>query len=727
MALEGAAVAASATFGCSAMGVAVYSNLVTFLKAQREKNEALGEDAPDCAARIIDLVAKTSRQVCETPELLRAAFTDPLEELRKAGQEPHMQLASRTEYSVHGAELLSGYATFDGEVLKVGQAVSAVVPLLAVAGAQVERDGKTLTVIPKQAPALVLQLEDEEQAEQWQTRLGTASNKHPDPVDRLDRVVSQAHELMKHLSDLRAQMKRPARAHHSHKSEEHGHGNGHGHGHGHGHCEDHDHGGHGSHGDGHGSPSHGSAGHGAEHSSPKKMGAAPPPARDTHAEELEETKHLLVVAQCRESALQQQVAGLQAELAAADKAALALKAELDLARHQADGQELSPSAAEHGQDPAVVKLKMKMHTAQEVQATAIGELQKELQSSREELEMERSERAKQTVLVSDLQKKLRKSEEDLRFYRKQEAELRGQQRERKLSSQEVQAMRAHLQSLQRRSQEEEPSGEAFEKQLKEMTRKIKDSSPSRSSPARSHRPVLDQLEQAAEASLSRSEKSPKPGSDRSPSGPAMSQRSQVLHSPLRRPSTVALAGAGDLHSTESAQTLTFEDFKVLGPPQPQLPAPTQVLAAPQPQRHVLAPPQALPLPTPAETLSSNMFLAPSQGLSPEPTLGGLPFWLPTDLSAQPFAPVLETPPHASSVHLPVGSPSNFSGQLLAPASNGPMLGSWLPTTSSRTAATPERPSSRLPPNRASPARLTRAQAGTRLAGQGLSREPIVPI
>ncbi|OLP90862.1 hypothetical protein AK812_SmicGene27498 [Symbiodinium microadriaticum] len=416
--------------------------------------------------------------------------------------------------------------------------------------------------------------------------------------------------------------------------------------------------------------------------------------RDTHAEELEETKHLLVVAQCRESALQQQVAGLQAELAAADKATLALKAELDLARHQADSQELSPSASERGQDPAVVKLKMKMHTAQEVQATAIGELHKELQSSREELEMERSERAKQTVLVSDLQKKLRKSEEDLRFYRKQEAELRGQQRERKLSSQEVQAMRAHLQSLQRRSQEEEPSGEAFEKQLKEMTRKIKDSSPSRSSPARSHRPVLDQLEQAAEASLSRSEKSPKPGSDRSPSGPAMSQRSQVLHSPLRRPSTVALAGAGDLHSTESAQTLTFEDFKVLGPPQPQLPAPTQVLAAPQPQRHVLAPPQALPLPTPAETLSSNMFLAPSQGLSPEPTLGGLPFWLPADLSAQPFAPVLETPPHASSVHLPVGSPSNFSGQLLAPASNGPMLGSWLPTTSSRTAATPERPSSR---------------------------------
>jgi len=719
MALEGAAVAASATFGCSAMGVAVYSNLVTFLKAQREKNEALGEDAPDCAARIIDLVAKTSRQVCETPELMRAAFTDPLEELRKAGQEPHMQLASRTEYSVHGAELLSGYVTFDGEVLKVGQAVSAVVPLLAVAGAQVERDGKTLTVIPKQAPALVLQLEDQEQAEQWQTRLGTASNKHPDPVDRLDRVVSQAHELMKHLSDLRAQMKRPARAHHSHKSEEHGHGNGHGHGHGHGHCEDHDHGGH---GDGHGS----AAGHDAEHSSPKKAAAAPEPARDSRAEELEETKHLLMVAQCRESALQQQVAGLQAELAAADKATLALKAELDLARHQADGQELSPSAAERGQDPAMVKLKMKMHTAQEVQATAIGELQKELQSSREELEMERSEREKQTVLVSDLQRKLRKSEEDLRFSRKQEAELRGQQRERKtLSSQEVQAMRAHLQSLQRRSQEEEPSGEAFEKQLKEMTRKIKDSSPSRS-PARSHRPVLDQLEQAAGENQSRSERSPKPGSDRSPSGPAMSQRSQVLHSPLRRPSTVALAGAGDLHSTESAQTLTSDDFKVIAPPQPQLPAPTQVLAAPQPQRQVLAPPQALPLPAP-ETLSSNMFLVPSQGLSPEPTLGGLPFWLPADLSTQPFAPVLATPPHPSSVQLPVGSPSNYSGQLLAPASNGPMLGSWL-STSSRAGATPERPSSmRLSPNRASPARLTPARAATRLAGQGLSREPIVPI
>eukprot|EP00439_Symbiodinium_sp_Y106_P006047 s8092_g1.t1 len=218
----------------------------------------------------------------------------------------------------------------------------------------------------------------------------------------------------------------------------------------------------------------------------------------------------------------------------------------------------------------------------------------------------------------------------------------------------------------------------------------------------------------------------KPGSDRSPSGPAMSQRSQVLHSPLRRPSTVALAGAGDLHSTESAQTLTSDDFKVIAPPQPQLPAPTQVLAAPQPQRQVLAPPQALPLPAP-ETLSSNMFLVPSQGLSPEPTLGGLPFWLPADLSTQPFAPVLATPPHPSSVQLPVGSPSNYSGQLLAPASNGPMLGSWL-STSSRAGATPERPSSmRLSPNRASPARLTPARAATRLAGQGLSREPIVPI
>ncbi|CAE7441964.1 unnamed protein product [Symbiodinium natans] len=78
--------------------------------------KALGEDAPDCAARIIDAVAKTCRQVSETPELMRAAFTDPLEELRKAGQEPHMQLASRAEYSVEGKQLMSGYATFNGEV-----------------------------------------------------------------------------------------------------------------------------------------------------------------------------------------------------------------------------------------------------------------------------------------------------------------------------------------------------------------------------------------------------------------------------------------------------------------------------------------------------------------------------------------------------------------------------------------------------------------------------------
>lgn len=203
MAAQGALVGASAALGCGTMGMAVYSNLATYL-AQRERRHNR-QDTPDCAAQIIATVGGISRQVLGSPALVRSAFTDPMEELRKA-RERNEKFAT-AEISVAGEALCSGYAAFNGEVIRTGPSFERAVPVVALGGAEVQRDGKTLTVQPKQTPTLLLQLPNEKEAENWHEWLKEATQRD-DPVQRLHDVLTEAHDLEKHLTDMQNQMKR---------------------------------------------------------------------------------------------------------------------------------------------------------------------------------------------------------------------------------------------------------------------------------------------------------------------------------------------------------------------------------------------------------------------------------------------------------------------------------------------------------------------------------------
>lgn len=128
MALQGAAVGASAAVGCGSMAVAVYAHVAKALRRQ----EAQGND--DCAAQIIATVCGVSRQLLTAPELVRNAYTDPVEELRKA-REANERCAA-AEFSLDGRALESGYAVFNGEVLRAGPSFEAVEPVLALGGAE---------------------------------------------------------------------------------------------------------------------------------------------------------------------------------------------------------------------------------------------------------------------------------------------------------------------------------------------------------------------------------------------------------------------------------------------------------------------------------------------------------------------------------------------------------------------------------------------------------------
>eukprot|EP00913_Durusdinium_trenchii_P026062 g24449.t1 len=211
MALQGAAVGASAALGCGTIGLAVYSNIASYL-AQRERPAE--EEAPDCSMQIIATVGSVSRQVFGAPGLVRAAYTDPVEELRKAtaGNE---KFAS-AEFSVAGQALESGYACFNGEVIRAGPSFELCSPIVALGGAKVQRDGKTVTVLPKQTPSLLIQLPSEAEAEStadaenWDKWLQTATKKE-NPIQRLHDVLTEAHDLEKHLSDMHNQMKRHPR------------------------------------------------------------------------------------------------------------------------------------------------------------------------------------------------------------------------------------------------------------------------------------------------------------------------------------------------------------------------------------------------------------------------------------------------------------------------------------------------------------------------------------
>ena len=128
MALQGTLVGASAAVGCGSISLAVFAHLKALLEGHREV------ETDDCGSQIIGGVRGASRQLLTFGQLVREAYTDPVEELRKA--KAANERCDSAEFSVDGRQLESGYVVFNGEVLRAGDSFEAARPVLALGGAE---------------------------------------------------------------------------------------------------------------------------------------------------------------------------------------------------------------------------------------------------------------------------------------------------------------------------------------------------------------------------------------------------------------------------------------------------------------------------------------------------------------------------------------------------------------------------------------------------------------
>eukprot|EP00440_Ansanella_granifera_P016730 gb/GFBE01018175.1/.p1 GENE.gb/GFBE01018175.1/~~gb/GFBE01018175.1/.p1 ORF type:complete len:833 (+),score=218.34 gb/GFBE01018175.1/:1-2499(+) len=306
MALEAAAVGASAALGCGTVGIALYSNVVSGLREEsspvEDSEDSSAPDMSGCAMHLIKSAAGSVKKVLETPQLIRAAFTDPEQELRLSfDTAPCMTCA--VECSVDGGPLETSFASCNGEVVRVGKNVASSVNLVAVAGTQVKAEGKTLTIMPWQAPSLVLCFESKEEAKQWEVLLQQRSVQLGNPVERLAEVLEQANDVCKHYGDLQSLHERTVKGHDKKAN----HASGHGHG-------------------GHGSSDEHGCNHIANDCCEKGVESTDPGLVD-------ELQHKLMVAATTNSKLESDLYAAVRELTEKENQRMAMKAEVEALRH----------------------------------------------------------------------------------------------------------------------------------------------------------------------------------------------------------------------------------------------------------------------------------------------------------------------------------------------------------------------------------------------------------
>jgi len=547
MALQGTAVGASAALGCGTMGIAVYANIAEYLTKRTEQRQN-HEGTPDCAAQIIATVGGISKQVLGAPALVRSAFTDPMEELRKAGQ--HNEKFATAEISVAGSPLSSGYAAFNGEVLRAGPSFDRALPLVALGGAEVNLDGKTLTVLPKQIPKLLLQLPNENEAEKWYEWLQKATEKD-DPIQRLHDVLTEAHDLEKHLSDIHDQRRRQSPTHQ----------------------------------EGHSAPSF-----------PSSPVAAPPVQSSASTELLEEMKQQLLLKESLESALRQKLEYMDLQVRQKEQENKYLKAEMDVMREAtvtpAVDQELVQQVRHFeealaleranavAQAKALAEAHVQLKRLQErpnQEALIVRQQQEEMMQLRTELRRLEEERnqarmslANQAIQLAkmndqqmELQSALNEASSEIKHQKEQleEAEARTRNLSAvtprsesarsnagpKLSHSELQVLRTHMQSAVRRALEGAggEQGQEYHQKLQELDEKLVELSPTRfrvRSSGNGSEPVIRDVEQKL------SQLSPRRfgvvGSSNAfgmeaQEGTAQEASGGMRMSPLRRPSNLA--------------------------------------------------------------------------------------------------------------------------------------------------------------------------------------------
>mmetsp|Transcript_106554 Transcript_106554/g.189451 ORF Transcript_106554/g.189451 Transcript_106554/m.189451 type:complete len:689 (-) Transcript_106554:158-2224(-) len=304
MALEAAAVSGSAALGCSTIGIALYANAVAWRSGV---SEDASQETPGLASSILTTSCRQVMKVLEAPSLVSAALSDPADDLRLAASQGEI-LATAAECSVNGKPPTSGFVTFNGEVLKVGTNLASAIPIIALGGAEVSLQGKDITIVPKESPALVVQLDTFSQATEWEATLKTCARKLSHPAKRLEEVLHQASDFQKAIDDLNIQVQRVSPRHHAHHHAEHGTGHGH-----HGHGQE-----HGQHSECDGHAHHDGDGHG-HHDGHQKGGESNQKTIFMAAEaysKIEELKNSLLMAESRLTQQDEELLQLQARNAA---------------------------------------------------------------------------------------------------------------------------------------------------------------------------------------------------------------------------------------------------------------------------------------------------------------------------------------------------------------------------------------------------------------------------
>jgi len=418
-------------------------------------------------------------------------------------------------------------------------------------GAEVNLDGKTLTVLPKQIPKLLLQLPNENEAEKWYEWLQKATEKD-DPIQRLHDVLTEAHDLEKHLSDIHDQRRRQSPTHQAYK-------------------------------EGHSAPSY-----------PSSPVAAPPVQSGASTELVEEMKQQLLLKESLESALRQKLEYMDLQVRQKEQENKYLKAEMDVMREAtvtpAVDQELVQQVRHFeealaleranavAQAKALAEAHVQLKRLQErpnQEALIVRQQQEEMMQLRTELRRLEEERnqarmslANQAIQLArmndqqmELQSALNEASSEIKRQKEQleEAETRRNlsavtprsesarsNAGPKLSHSELQVLRTHMQSAVRRALEGAggEQGQEYHQKLQELDEKLVELSPTRfrvRSSGNGSEPVIRDVEQKL------SELSPRRfgvvGSSNAFGMEAQEGTAQeasgMRMSPLRRPSNLA--------------------------------------------------------------------------------------------------------------------------------------------------------------------------------------------
>jgi len=149
----------------------------------------------------------SARKVLELPSLLRDAFRPPGEPLRTTAV-----FEGSAECSLDGKASTQHVVAFDGEVLYFGQNRQNLQAVVALGGASVQVKDRTISIsewrADEAARAIVLVLDQQDEAKAWAVLLKAAASKEPPPPVRIQQLREQVMQHEMHNKDMHEMMER---------------------------------------------------------------------------------------------------------------------------------------------------------------------------------------------------------------------------------------------------------------------------------------------------------------------------------------------------------------------------------------------------------------------------------------------------------------------------------------------------------------------------------------